>query len=404
MADRLNYYFRQKVTEAELDLGFEALENADRNMILDLGQVGIVKGMAVTQRGAGANLSVDVGAGVVYDKLGQRIQFSSTQNVDVSVDENNVSTSVAGAGNQKKISVFVKFRRVLTDPRTDGNSATVYFSEAEGFEFIVRQSAEGVAPSPSAIDTEAILLCDITRAFGQTTIVNANIDTSTSGARREDALKYVGATHTLRRGQLLDAFKDVVDWIGVADNALIAHLNDTIDAHDASAISYLGSPNWADATAVTSNNVEAALDEIVSDLAANTGSARIGHTGGAGVFVSLSTGGLATAIGQLHTYVDGGPLGRTHNTYTVANNNLLLTTQKQISVNTSGGAFTLQLPTPTAGRELYFKDVSGTWGTNPLTLKRNGTEMIEGVAADRPFGADYGAFRLYADGTNWWIG
>ncbi len=34
MADRLDYYFRQKVTEAELGLAFELLEKADRNLVL----------------------------------------------------------------------------------------------------------------------------------------------------------------------------------------------------------------------------------------------------------------------------------------------------------------------------------------------------------------------------------
>lgn len=32
MPGRLDYYFRQKVTEAELDLGFELLEKADDNL------------------------------------------------------------------------------------------------------------------------------------------------------------------------------------------------------------------------------------------------------------------------------------------------------------------------------------------------------------------------------------
>ena len=36
MADRLDYYFRQRVTEAELDLGFELLEKADRNLAADI--------------------------------------------------------------------------------------------------------------------------------------------------------------------------------------------------------------------------------------------------------------------------------------------------------------------------------------------------------------------------------
>ena len=32
MADRVDFYFRQRVTEAELDLAFELLEQADRNL------------------------------------------------------------------------------------------------------------------------------------------------------------------------------------------------------------------------------------------------------------------------------------------------------------------------------------------------------------------------------------
>jgi hypothetical protein len=34
---RVDYYFRQRVTEAELDLGFELLERADRNLAADIG-------------------------------------------------------------------------------------------------------------------------------------------------------------------------------------------------------------------------------------------------------------------------------------------------------------------------------------------------------------------------------
>ena len=37
MADRVDFYFRQRVTEAELDLACELLEQADRLCILDKG-------------------------------------------------------------------------------------------------------------------------------------------------------------------------------------------------------------------------------------------------------------------------------------------------------------------------------------------------------------------------------
>jgi len=48
MADRLDDYFRQKVTEAELDLAFELFERADRNLAADTGVYGIISGAAPT--------------------------------------------------------------------------------------------------------------------------------------------------------------------------------------------------------------------------------------------------------------------------------------------------------------------------------------------------------------------
>jgi len=42
MSDRLDFFFRQRVTEAELDLAFELLEKADRDLAADLGIFGII--------------------------------------------------------------------------------------------------------------------------------------------------------------------------------------------------------------------------------------------------------------------------------------------------------------------------------------------------------------------------
>ena len=36
MADRVDFYFRQRVTEAELDLAFALLDPADRDLAADL--------------------------------------------------------------------------------------------------------------------------------------------------------------------------------------------------------------------------------------------------------------------------------------------------------------------------------------------------------------------------------
>jgi hypothetical protein len=46
MADRFDFYFRQRATEAEIDLAFAMLEKADRDLAADLNIYGIVSGAA----------------------------------------------------------------------------------------------------------------------------------------------------------------------------------------------------------------------------------------------------------------------------------------------------------------------------------------------------------------------
>ncbi len=59
MSDRLNYYFRQRVTEDELDLGFANAEDAERALMTDMHVTGVLAGAVVT---------VDVsGSAVLYD-------------------------------------------------------------------------------------------------------------------------------------------------------------------------------------------------------------------------------------------------------------------------------------------------------------------------------------------------
>src|ERR1700682_4986186 len=178
MSNRLDYYFRQRVTEAELDLGFAELEQANQNQAADLGFTGVLANAVVSQHAPVADLTIDVsGPGAILDQLGQRICFSALQNVNVAQDDNGVSTDVSGAGKEKVVSVFVKFDRALSDPRVDGNSLTVFFRRDESFKFIVVQGAEAPAGTaiPPPLRSDAILLADVTRSFGQTQVLAAII-------------------------------------------------------------------------------------------------------------------------------------------------------------------------------------------------------------------------------------
>lgn len=202
MANRKNYFYRQQVTEAELDAGFEGLEVADRDLYVDALPVGIVRGCTVVEH-APQNVSIDIAAGCIYDQAGQRIEIPSLQNLSLAVDRFAVSTAVAVGGNEKWISVWANFVRNQADARVDGNSNTVYFVQDESFEFVVEQGAEaaiGVAVRP-ALKSDMILICDVRRVNADTTIANADISTT----RREDALVLPGVTYSMRKGTLKEA-------------------------------------------------------------------------------------------------------------------------------------------------------------------------------------------------------
>ena len=73
-------------------------------------------------------------------------------------------------------------------------------------------------------------------------------------------------------------------------------------------------------------------------------------------------------------------------------------------VNTTSNACTITLPSSaSAGDELLFVDYSRKWGTNAVTLNRNGLK-IQGGTANAIFGIDGQAINIvYSGSTNGWI-
>ncbi len=181
MAHRCDFHFRQRVSEAELDLAFELLEQADRNLAADVRIYGVVSGAVPSPHSPVANLSIDLSApGCGYDRLGQRVFFGTGQTVDCSVDLSGIPTDVSSAGNVRWLGVFLRFRRLLSDPRTDGNSQQIYFRRDESFELVVRQAAEGPSGTASrvALQADELLVCDVLRRPGQTQIIASDINTT----------------------------------------------------------------------------------------------------------------------------------------------------------------------------------------------------------------------------------
>ncbi len=310
MADRVDYFFREKVTADELNLGFELLEEADEKRATDMGVVGIVTGMAVTQHAPVANLTLDLTApGIAYDPSGQRIFFATPQTADLSVDENGVSTAVSAAGKEKVVSLYAKFDRALSDPRIDGNSLEVFFRRDESFKLVVDQGAEAPAgtATPPGLRPDAILLCDATRRFGQTQLLAADL----SFARRQN--------YVLGLASPLAVDADFVHFHPAArraqapfeaiDSELGAHYAGADGRHaaqDVDAAPLTGAPNHHPAGTVQAGlqAVEDDLNAQVANLAAPAGAGLVGSAALTGAAKSHAAGTVAQALQGLEDDVN----------------------------------------------------------------------------------------------------
>jgi len=73
-------------------------------------------------------------------------------------------------------------------------------------------------------------------------------------------------------------------------------------------------------------------------------------------------------------------------------------------VNTTSGAFEMDLPAGSIGDEVSFIDYAGTFDTNALTIDQNGTEKIAGSTDPLTVSTERAANTLvYVDGTQGWL-
>lgn len=137
----------------------------------------------------------------------------------------------------------------------------------------------------------------------QTTIEDILTDlkaqaTSNSGTGRigAEVITIGGSTpNTLAQGTVLTQLTALL-------TALQTHVNQTSGAHPATAISYAGGPNWADATTNPATTVEGQLDKIVTDLGGAGGASKVKYDGGP-TWADATTNPATTVEGQLDKVV-----------------------------------------------------------------------------------------------------
>ena len=181
--DRKNTFYEQRVTQAEVDEWFDDTEAAIWKLMEDALGFGFLTGGVVVEHSPTPDLSADVGQFLGYDQLGRRLYQSSgdaPEVVNCAIDEVAATTAVSTPGNEKTLALFVEFDRELSNPRLDGNSVTVQYQVDESFKVNVVQSAEAslgnsVPPPPRS---DQVYICNVLLIFGQTQILNADIDLS----------------------------------------------------------------------------------------------------------------------------------------------------------------------------------------------------------------------------------
>ena len=116
--------------------------------------------------------------------------------------------------------------------------------------------------------------------------------------------------------------------------------------------------------------------------------------------VASVSGSGTTGIGQLSfSEVSGGTSWQAVKTSTFT-----AVAGEGYFINTTGGAFEMDLPAGTIGDEIAFIDYAGTFDTNALTIDPNGTEKIMGSTASLTVSVERGANTLvYTDGTQGWL-
>ena len=154
------------------------IETAIDNLQYDYAIDGIISGLVATEHGT-PDMTVDVSTGVAYDGDGKRCKVSSGQNVDLS------GVSLPASGNEKYVSIYIENAKSTSEATIDDDGTADYWIYADSFLISFAEGAEaatGTATQPSLHATKRLIV-DVLLYYGQTSILNADLDTT----RRETA-------------------------------------------------------------------------------------------------------------------------------------------------------------------------------------------------------------------------
>jgi hypothetical protein len=168
MADRKNFFFEQRVAQAELDDAYADLENAEFNIKKDaFSGVGFLMSPVTVTEDSPQSTSVLVGDFLGWDSLGQRVEKAAGP----------TAFSFAGDDNPGLVTpsrLYIKFARLESDPRTDGNGNSVNFEQEESYVIERDLGTPGGANAALRVD-ESIHIADVNIPAAAGVITNGDI-------------------------------------------------------------------------------------------------------------------------------------------------------------------------------------------------------------------------------------
>jgi hypothetical protein len=136
--------------------------------------------------------------------------------------------------------------------------------------------------------------------------------------------------------------------------------------------------------------------DLASQITGTLGAAN----GGTGLTSPGTAGNVLVSDGT--NWTSSAPAGGGIN-YTTKTSSYTAADKDGILANTSAGAFTVTLPSsPSAGNQVIIADAADTWGSNNLTIARNGA-TIEGLSENLVCDINGASIQLIYTGTTWQV-
>lgn len=288
------FYYKQIVTEGEMNALANGIQQAVYDCARDIDENGVFQGLDVLEETPNST-SVQIGAGVAkVQATGERCYNPILAVFACDQDEFGAPTySDLLPGEGRWTSVFIRFKRNLSDPRVDGYGMPIWYNQAEGYEFFLHNGTKGLIANKDTLGrpgtiTTAVRLADIWFESGSTNISAADIDYS----RREDFYRQTVNGVSIASGSP----KTALSLLGTAINGVFGNFADpdlpsgaNDGAHKIGLGGHATLPEWsweggARFLTAPGDTVHDGLAKIVSDL----GNAQAQGVSG-GMLVSANT-------------------------------------------------------------------------------------------------------------------